>query len=73
MMDLRTEQERTDDYIELCGGQARADQLARIHHTSYPSFRGAWQSKSRDQVFRERAIVEGFTHGQVTALLELQQ
>lgn len=59
-----TEQERTDDFEELCGGVASAQRLFSIWKNCWPP--------NKVVGFRKRAEQEGFTKAQVDALLELQ-
>jgi len=68
-----TEQERTDAFVTLCGGQHKADRLSRIYANSYPSrTHRLFEVRSKSGTFIRKAKHEGFTAKQANALLDLQ-
>ena len=66
------EQASTTLFEEYVGGVARAQQLLRILKTSYPHREGLWNVISATELFRCRALREGFTEQECDALLVLQ-
>ncbi len=70
---MSDEQERTDAFVELCGGRTEADRLSWLYANSYPcSTHDIWKPKSKLQVFREKAEAEGFSTQQIEAFRQLQ-
>ena len=68
-----TEQEQTDAFEALCGGQHKADRLFRIYQGSYPMHtHQLGVTRAKADVFRRKARREGFTAKQAQALLNLQ-
>lgn len=71
------EQEANDEFIGLVGGVRKADRLQQIWNSSYPHgteydkvfHRESY--KSKEEVFRERALREGYTKRQIEAFLNL--
>ena len=62
----KCEQCKQDAFVEMVGGTQRADRLFQILKDSYPS-----ATVSRADVFRCKAINQGFTRKQADTLLAL--
>jgi hypothetical protein len=62
----RDEQAENDAFVRMVHGVKRADRMQLIWGNSYPQF-----GKSKEEVFRENAIREGFTGKQVNRFLDL--
>lgn len=68
-----TEQERTDQFEELCGGSERAFRLLHIwQHEAWPDTNPrSDRAESKIKNFRRIAGRAGFTEEQIEAFLEL--
>lgn len=70
-----TEQERTDEFEDLCGGYKRAFRILHIwQHEAWPSGRAhtpGQRRESQEAAFRKIAKREGFTEEQIDAFFEL--
>jgi hypothetical protein len=62
----RDEQAENDAFVRMVHGVKRADRMQLIWNNSFPQF-----GKSKEEVFRENAIREGFTGEQVNRFLDL--
>lgn len=62
-----------DAFVEYVGGPGQADQLSRIYQNSYPHGANDMDPyyKTKDQVFRIRALRDGFTDEDVDAFFSL--
>ena len=70
---MRDEQAETDHLEAVCGGVEQAQRLFRIYKDSYPNQHpNPRYSKTKEQVFWNRAIAVGFTDEQCDALLDCQ-
>lgn len=56
-----------EHFVSIVGGTARADRLLQILKNSYPS-----AGVSRDDMFRAKALREGYNRRQANTLLNLQ-
>jgi hypothetical protein len=71
----KTEQERTDDFVELMGGRQRAEQLYRILQQSYPRYCSIDdeypKQHTKEEVFAQEAKRRGFKKKEISAILSL--
>lgn len=67
------EQATQDAFVDFVGGSTRADKLSRISQNSYPHGTNDMDPyyKSRAEVFRLKAKLEGFTDEEVDAFISL--
>ena len=69
------EQERQDAFLDLMGSRTKADKLYRLLQNTYPkycSLNGGYPTQhTREEVFEAKALEEGFTKKQISALLAL--
>lgn len=68
----QTEQERQDEFEDLCGGMAKAERLMKVWNDSYPT--GMKHSRyyhSREDNFRARAKGWGYTDCQIDMFMTL--
>jgi len=70
----RDEQAENDAFVRMVGGVKRADRMQQIWKDSYPQgclSPFSRSGKSKEEVFRQKAIDEGFTGEQVNRFLDL--
>jgi len=65
------EQATQDAFVDFVGGMSRAEALSRISQNSWPSFGAFGKPVSKTDVFRAKALREGFTKQQIEAFLSL--
>lgn len=66
------EQATTDAMVDYVGGRVRAERLSQLRKNSYP-MPGRWLGEqiSAEEVFRRKALAEGFTAEEITAFLSV--
>jgi len=67
---IHDEQAATDEYEDICGGRHNAERLFKLYCNSYAS--NGYYAKTKEEIFEDRAIREGFTKKQINALYRLQ-
>lgn len=59
-------------FVEYVGGTRKADRLMYLWNDSYPcSTHDIFKPLTKEEVFRSKAIREGYTHEQISAFLIL--
>ena len=66
------EQKATDMFEDLCGGVERAQQLMRVWERCHSTgMKGSRFYHTKEEVFRNTALIDGFTDEQTDMFMEL--